>query len=637
MSGTIFELILIFFLSIGFLLFTGKLLLDLIRVEANGFLRLFLNLTAGLLFCTVCYAIIKSGGKTILSLSILPLLFYFYKPKNSHKSSISFGSFTQDFFISIFCLLPFFAYFLFYYFDFRTGEFKSLFIDPYFYAEFSNSLLLWGAETKFYELSYYLPESRNMLVPYHYPELWFTALISEFSGKATVMVYAIITCSILCGLVCIGLMAALENQNSLPRWVIILLAYFIIMLSGIYLRIYDQTFIKDYYHWSESSLLSRAAPKLAFPTIFLLLTFLLIRQKKQKAALSVISLLPILSITFIPFTAAFILVDFFIHYLFKNIEYEKKYWQNMIPFALISIGFMIFYSVFKSSYTTNFAFNNSFTGRILQLKLNLTDIKIFSGNLLTRTSITVLFYFHLILLIGFGVKKHKRFIIPSFFGIISGIFTSCIFYPVMDSSQFGSCMMIVFTILAVFCIGDIAASGRNLRRGILISAIIISALFSSHIYISKRNEYANLFSEDITFLKKIAALIKSNPEPILVFMNDQDYLSMQFANWAVANPILNLQQYTNNSLIFSLGNPERFVELRPNIPPHDRFYANNTVGKSAWMKKYPIDNLNDFTTKNKIQYILCRRGAKIPASIYTNNHDSLVSPKSGDIFYSISE
>src|SRR6202008_2744448 len=86
--------------------------------------------------------------------------------------------------------LPIILFQAYFYFDFFQDSFKTLHTDHYLYADFSNSLKLFGLESPFTDLIYY--NNVEYLVPYHYAELWLTALFSEIFKVSTIISYFLI-------------------------------------------------------------------------------------------------------------------------------------------------------------------------------------------------------------------------------------------------------------------------------------------------------------------------------------------------------------------------------------------------------------------------------------------------------------
>jgi hypothetical protein len=137
----------------------GRVVLNFFRNVENRYYRTFLALLTGILTVTILFALIRSGGKSIMII-LLPLIasWMWLHRKQLQKWRLMPNHLLSDFLLAASIMTIFYTYAAYFYFDLEKGIFKSLFIDAYYYADFSNSLKLWGIESKFYEMNHFLSD-----------------------------------------------------------------------------------------------------------------------------------------------------------------------------------------------------------------------------------------------------------------------------------------------------------------------------------------------------------------------------------------------------------------------------------------------------------------------------------------------
>ncbi len=639
MLETLLTLSIIAILFLGAFLLIGRLVFNFYYLIEKQAYRTFAHLAIGVLLTTLVFSLIRSGGKTILVLQIPVLIFILgYTRKASLRFKFEMKEFVSDWLLGVISFLPIFVFSAWFYFDWTNGSFKSLFIDAYYYADFTNSLKLFGSESKFYEMNYFFSENRNMLVPYHYPELWLTAFVSFFSGISHVSSYSLVVTPLLISISFIGIMSLFEGIIGVNAIKAYLIGFFCLFFSGLYLKYYENGIFLDYYHWSESSLLCRATPKVAFVYIFLFLAFKLLWEEKFLYAMLVLCLIPSFSITFIPGIGGVFVVVL----LWAWWNHGKWLWLDGLKlgslFAFVMLGLAVFYSVFESGYTSGYAMKSSFVGKVLKQDFSFLDIKIFLGNCIYRLGAITLFNLPYLLLISLVVRKIFLLLLSVMVGLVAGVVASSLFYPVMDSSQFGSSQMILVSILAMFSLSVILSQIKTFSKallGIAFCVVLGSVSYSTITFIDKKNEYRNDFSNDLEFMQSIRSTLKNDPEVIMVYLGDRDYQKIFFPNWNVVNSIMNLVQYTNQSLLFTLGNPERFFEVKANPTEEEFYYYNQINPLYVWKLKNPNMNTADFVRVHKIRSVYCKAGVERPVFVNEGNWTEIRSKATGDVFYSL--
>lgn len=624
-------------IAMGVFLAIGRTILGFFIQIDNRYYRTFIHLATGTLVATVLFAIVQSGGKTILMVQLPVFLVAFWLNRKHVKPfSFDFREFLKDWKITVVALLPIFIYESYFYFDWSNGTYKSLFIDSYYYSSFSNSLKLWGSESKNIEMNYFYPDCRLELVPYHYPELWLTALVSIIFGIGLVSSYAIIVVSILISISLIGIISIFSGIAKMNLVNSYLISIFCLFISGLFLKYYETSFLKDYHHWSESSLLSNISAKSAFVYIFMLWIIILLYEENYIHALLVSTIIPTLSLIFIPsiggiFCSAWL-------WSFRKIGFSFKgkglLLLSLMIFVLIS--FATFYSIFKSNYTSDFAIKGSFIGKILRNEFSLVDLKIFVGNGIYWAVVIIILNLPLTIPIIVGFRGFKPVIIIVFSGVLVGIIASCLFFPVMDGSQFASSQVILVPIITILGLAEIIRNFILIKRPILITTILLligSVSYSTNNFIRQKIGNKNNLSQDSLFLNKIKEILNSNQEVILVYLGDNDFKNLFFPQWGIKNSIMNLPSYTDRNLIFTLGNPERYFELNPAPKPEELYYYEFLTPIRFWKRNKTTFKSKDFVKYFNIRLVYCKSGSIPPPFIKDWGWKEIESQKTGDRFY----
>jgi hypothetical protein len=208
----------------------------------------------------------------------------------------------------------------------------------------------------------------------------------------------------------------------------------------------------------------------------------------------------------------------------------------------------------------------------------------------------------------------------------------------MDSSQFGSSQMVLVSILTMISLSVFLSELTNFSKGVVwttFCVILGSIFYSTSTFIEKKNEYKNDFCNDIEFMKAIKSTLKNEPEVILVYLGEKDYQKIFFPNWNVVNSIMNLSQYTNQSLLFTLGNPELFFEMKANPTEDELYYYHQINPLYVWKSKNANKNISDFVRENHIRAVFCKLGVERPIFLKDGNWKEIKSKTTGDIFYSL--
>jgi hypothetical protein len=266
------------------------------------------------------------------------------------------------------------------------------------------------------------------------------------------------------------------------------------------------------------------------------------------------------------------------------------------------------------------------------------DIKIFIGNCIYRIGAIALFNLPYLVLIILVSRRIFFLVLSVMAGVGAGVFASSLFYPVMDSSQFGSSQVILVSIITMISLSIFISRLNNFSTGVvwLIFCLVLGSVFYSTFFIiEKKNEYKNHFSNDFEFMKAIKSTLKNDPEVILVYLGEKDYQEKFFPNWNVVNSIMNLSQYTNQGLLFTLGNPELLFEVNANPSEEGLYYYHHITPLCVWKSNNPNKETSDFVRANQIRSVFCKFGVNRPSFLNEGNWKEIKSKATGDAFYSL--
>ena len=226
----------IFFFYLLYL--TGRFVINCFGVNQKTFFSLFLSLIVGLTTVSLLYALIRSEGRTILSVISIPAIFLIIQHKHKlQKPRFDFRLLLRHSSWLFFAFLVIFIYQCLFFIDIKTFTFNSLYADSYWYSSFGDSQHVWGIENYFTQVNRFFPSSFKGLVPYHYPEFWMTSLVTMLVGFSTLNVYFLIVCPVLIATGLIGIIAIFETKLTHLRSFILALG--LMFLSGIALPVYN--------------------------------------------------------------------------------------------------------------------------------------------------------------------------------------------------------------------------------------------------------------------------------------------------------------------------------------------------------------------------------------------------------------
>ena len=568
-------------------------------------LKLVTSYVIGIIFWVLIYSVIKTGFKTI-NLSLIPIIiaFILYHRKKIKKLTIDVNNLKTDLLQSFSFFIPIFLFQSLFYFDFFNDTWISLNTDLYFYANASNSLKLYGIESSLTDLHEF--HGANGLAPYHYAELWLTALSSSIFSISSVSSYFLIMIPMCISIFMMGSNLLLEKIQIKPyfKYILVLSSVFI---CGVYFSIYDGYEITNYQFNADNSLVSHSVQKNCLLHLIFFFSVILYTQQYKKTSLIVLSIIPIFSITFLPGIVGGLTLYSMYIYILKVRRVKTHFpWFPLITSLYILSFTVVFYYVFSSSISSAHMNKNVLLPKILSMNVTILDMKIFIGNNFNRLIRPIIFYLPFLPFIWFFITKQKKLSILFSLIFFSGTITSSLLYGILDSKQFSSNLYFIGNLMAFIGLTLIlkTESTRIKNGAIILFLILITSNFGTIISLKSHSSK----SIDRATYSKITNQLTGKKVNILVFLNKKDFESRPFFWWVQRNDLSPLMQFTDKDLIFSLGNPELFFEANKNSTVNDSIFYNHLTPISKGGGKY---SALKFIKERNIKYIYVKNGVDV--------------------------
>lgn len=323
-----------------------------------------------------------------------------------------------------------------------------------YYAKIIDFLNYEGVESRTKAL-YLILNSNDSPSPYHYPELWMAAMISEFLGVLSVESFTIAVHSILASILVIGMLALSSRiSNSLLLKIV---SIFFIFVSGISLfNILPQT--QSYIFaigWN---------PKVMFVSILFIWGINLMIGNNRYYYLPLL-LLPIVNMALAPAVFISLVLLALINIVYKRLNI--RYNALVILDCFIIAGFIFVFYYLNSGQESSGDFNLQFLKEGLLYDIT-KPLKIIMGSFVIMLNIYVIYALPILLLLLInktkllnGLARLKNAIILFSLMLFSGIISWSFTHPVHDSMQFFYMPVILFLNIILFLI---YAIGFNLLQ-----------------------------------------------------------------------------------------------------------------------------------------------------------------------------
>lgn len=386
-----------------------------------------------------------------------------------------------------------------------------------------------------------------------------------------------------------------------------------VFVSAIYFQVYNNTEILNHDYQADNGILSLFGQKLCAVYVFLLFASTLLLSGYKKIGIIVLAITPIFSISFLPSIIGGIFL-----YLSLSIIIEKRItaYHKVTLFAALcaAIFIILFYQIHKTEYSNEVLNSSANWKKLISGNLGIRDLKLFTITLAYYLLRVLVFYLPFIIPIFFFIKNHRNIALLFCCILISGASTTAFLYEVQNATQFLSNPFIVLN-LAAFIGLTVLLSDKSLSaitKYISLFIFLLVVGYNINETIRKKSVNDTYGSNDV--FVQIANRLDKNPTPILVLLNETSYSSISFGwCWQLRNNLMILAQYTNKDVIFSIGNPELYFNIKEQIRPSDTLYYKHIfpVNKSV----IEGEGLIGFINKHDIKYLYLQDGIDIPKGV----------------------
>ena len=471
----------LFFLSISFLgvYLIGHLLLSFFYKDSKD--KLFQKLVIGVTILPFIYAVYKTNGVTVLSLTILiATIFIYHKRELITISSISsfwkrFLTVDKGFVATYIALIIFYFIQLNSMFDLSTGIPLAIDKDYSNYARVARYLRDFGIENR--NIEYFLIDKGGVTI-YHYTELWFSAFTSQLLNIHSqyalhLFVYPILLAVVYSGIILLisRVKSILKMNNTLTdnKLFSYITPYFFFTLS-MFASLYPNNIeLLKMDLWATSIL---SMPKLLYVYVYSICMVLFV-LKEDYFSLSIVACL--LSISYSAITPAlFFAISLFFFYSFL---FQKKSLKitllNFYPLVITAISILIFYMVFGEK--------DGVTPSFLELINNYTSINAYQTfiNIIGKTIIQIIITSSPIIILWLFLRKKinselSRFLI---FIVLSGVFFYAILHQMHDAIQLWANLYVPFVNIFAFVVLIIGLVSISDKKLIIPNILILVILF----------------------------------------------------------------------------------------------------------------------------------------------------------------
>ena len=608
---------------------TGKLIVGFFKSEGNFFFRLFITYIIGITSIVLVYSIIKAQGRTV-NMLLLPLIAYLiYYFRKSFTTSITFNmkEIIREFGWSLLPFLFVFLYQSWFYFDFGNKSIKSVFPDFYWYSTMSESLTLWGIESRITEMNFFFPEYRQGLLPYHYPELWVTSFFSSILKNSSLNAYYFTTLPIFILIYMLGIYSLFENFIK-SKIILIPVGFILLFTSGFVLPFF---IINAHNTWGIVDIIGQ---KLGFIYCFIILVFIFVTRQQKEVGLLILGIVPIFSITFIPcIWLGIVTFCVLIKLLSKKYLTNKEILLNIAFIVYFIIGYFIFYAINKSNYASDFAIKRILNTGIFKHtygEYSISNIKIICSNFLIYTVPTVLIHigvrlylFSIFLLLFLRkVIKHWELFLLMLLILLYGAISTAISVELFDHDQFVEALSALFVVFVIILIADFYSSKVHKMAKWIVGLLLIF-IYNQSISETLRNK-KNASKNDITFLQNVNNSLSENTNVILMFNSEKDIKSCaSFHFLSLTNELLSLSQISNKRNITVIANPEKYIQYkRLNYTDSFNYFQLSPI--NVWKSKG--NDLHSFISFYHIKYFYFKEGVEIPSFI-SENAEKIIESK----------
>ena len=582
------------------------------KAKKNGF-----EIVLGILLLSSTYALFKSSFKTILLFNLVLFVFIFFRNRKNNTISFlnNFSVSLKDIFSVIIVFAAFFLFQYFNHFQMGTGIPFKINEDLTFYGRLSGYLRDFGVEN--FNIEYFL-EDKGGNSPYHYVELWCSAMISDVFKIKSRYALLLITYPLFFTSVFLLLKELFKKIASTDRLVLrvnknLLIPIVFFICSSTFLW---PDFIIKIEIFSNSLL---GYPKLSIVACFFLSTMIAFLNKSYEESLLYLSILQINFIAAIPACSIFCSI-FILLYFIKKLQFDKELFRSLfLPLATTAM-ICVFYVLFGGDNSISPQKSDFFTYFFESKNI----IKV--GGIVVLTIVQMIVTGLPFLIIYFLVRKNlskktNTLFLLSFVFLFSAVLSWAILSLMHDSVQLWNNMWIpLFAILGTAVI-FISISQMNIKKALIPLFLIIPILviyeYSLNTPKGTLNEWKSEFFKDSIEGKRFVYLTEKEDYSSYFSKIEQVYLGYA----------LHLEFHSDPYIITCLTNHLIPVDTERDI----KFQNSSTFIKYCNLKKKSLSFVSyencqiEFINEHEIDYLMVRSNRTIPQHLQPYFEEKMTS------------
>jgi len=397
--------------------------------------------------------------------------------------------------------------------------------DKVYYSNISLLLLLTGQENREGITNLYTANSGT--APYHYFDLWLNALLSFFTRTPPLVVLYLLCFPFVNLLAAMGVLSLFEKRGEIKPLHIIF-SFLLLFAGACYFT--GEPKIAYAQNFSETPM-EFMGEKFGVFYLFGILALLLFLDEYFIAALSVLLIFPLLSISTLPGCAGGLLLFLLIAGLLKIVSRADIL---RLFFYLLAVAlFIVSFYFFTGNIHSNPYLKNGLRVYTDLEEMNFHSLKVAMAELFYRVKLhpwrTFLLHLPFLIPMIWVLRKNgslKGLLLLVFCIYLSSLFAFGIFYKLFDASQFytNNLVFINLSLLLGAVLFISSAFDRPMRVTRLIGILLIFLLLSGKIFFSVLSHQKNKSRNDIygdEFLNAITALNTQEKEQVAVLYTAQ--------------------------------------------------------------------------------------------------------------------
>ncbi len=643
--------------SIVVLYFVGTIITYPFRTNDNDSLYdTFVSLLVGFLAVTMGYAIVKTGGNTVLIISAIIGLAYLIHARmkiplfsmNSYSNVFKRYEEWRNVLAIIVLSLLFFVYFLF--FASKTPINYIPHFDDVYYTFLSTKLGCFGIETS----NSVYDGNWHIATPYHYVELWFLNLLVSVFKTNPMFTYAVIERTIGCTLLAVG-MIVIARHYSKSKWLIIIGIFSITICP----------FLLDNSVIEQKQCLAYRPLGMFMYCLYIWTCALCLR--KNTLWFYPLLLAPIFHMGSMPVLYSSIVIFALIQMIVnKNL---KLFLHQIVPTFCMAILFICFYYFLNSSSNANTDIENS---NFIDYCLQFYSFSGFSKHLYSNLVNYAMFFPYmvpLVLLLVYSLIRNKTkvsefwneykgivifFCISTCFGLLYGYFS----YPLYryDADQLHTLVNIPFLCILSFLSFLIAITKiRNLKiKYVAIFFVLCCLTYSTTIYCMSRVRISYVPQDhyDSSYISNVTDFYNAKCKTFRGgrISSDVPVFNLEVPNGYLFTPFClktNFMYFTNLNTYFP-NDAAMYAEIEKAYGDSylSKFFKRNyplqlMQDPFAFFAKHYVDSCGEttidtlqleFIKKYNLGFVVCDSKTCIPNVIYDLVDTTFIDSKTGERF-----